>query len=115
MPWAGTPNTSLDGKIVRRSEGAIRALGTLVARKIRSPKGVNVYTSNQRSRRLCDRAAMEMIVRIHIAQKNKLKLKLEGTLNYHNFALDHSNGKGTAVYHDGHWSFLRLGCDQRIF
>lgn len=35
----------------------MRACGTSDARNMWSPKGVNVYTSSQRSRRLWDRAA----------------------------------------------------------
>ena len=50
MPWAGVRKTSVDGKMVRMSDIAMRALGTSVARKTRSPKGANVWTSSQRSR-----------------------------------------------------------------
>lgn len=57
MPWAGVWKASVDGNMVRMSDDAMRALGTLVARKTRSPNGVNVYTSIQRSRREWERAA----------------------------------------------------------
>ena len=48
---------SLDGKMLRMSEGEIRACGTADGRKTQFPSGVNVCTSTQGSRCCLDREA----------------------------------------------------------
>jgi len=85
----------------------IRACGTSDAKKTRSPKGVNVYTSNQRSRRLWDRTAGEQYC-INTAVPNMSIF----TLHDHDVTLNNCNSEGATMHGAG--SKMRVGLSWQL-